>query len=63
MERRVLSGVSGGGGGGSAEVNALAPLSCVVDLHGCRVAAIALPAFRSHHASSRKARALTQLLG
>ena len=75
MERRVLSGFGAGGGvggggaaGGNAKagptrVNALAPLSCVVDVHGFRAAAVALPAFKASQGSKRMIRTQTELLG
>ncbi|CAM9741113.1 unnamed protein product, partial [Scytosiphon promiscuus] len=62
VERRVLSGVAGGGAG-PERVNALAPLSCVVDLYGVRAAAVALPAFRPRTDGKPKVRALPKLLG
>lgn len=46
VERRLLSGSGGGGSSRRSRVNALAPLSCVVDVHGCRAAAVALPGIR-----------------
>ncbi|CAN0471250.1 unnamed protein product, partial [Laminaria digitata] len=70
VERRVLSGfgASGGAAGGGtnagpARVNALAPLSCVVDLHGFRAAAVALPAFKALQESKRMLRTPTEFLG
>eukprot|EP00752_Nemacystus_decipiens_P014235 g12662.t1 len=62
VERRVLSSV-GGGGAGPERVNALAPLSCVVDLHGFRAAAVALPAFKPRPDSKPKRRPRPELLG
>ncbi|CAN0431619.1 unnamed protein product, partial [Ectocarpus sp. 12 AP-2014] len=62
VERRVLSGV-GSGGAGPELVNALAPLSCVVDLYGFRAAAVALPAFMPRTKSKQKLRARPKLLG
>lgn len=56
VERRVLSGSSGGGSSGRSRVNALAPLSCVVDVHGCRAAAIALPGIRPSARKSSRAK-------
>lgn len=44
-------------------MNALAPLSCVVDLFGFRAAAVALPAFRARPEGKPKLRALPKLLG
>lgn len=65
MERRVLSSVAGGSGGvgGPGRVNALAPLSCVVDVHGYRAAAIALPSYRVRPETKLKLRRSTKLLG